>query len=139
VSLAFATILQSPGPRQTIENITRPPASAGFFSQVTTLGSVQTAQAYVRRQGGSLGYFGENGSYITLVTGVPTLLLADTPALAGSSRALRKDACSYLRDHATRWLVSSETAHLYFGTEICGLYSPVNARGLPAGSLSGRL
>ena len=128
VSLAFATILQSPRPRQTIENITRPPASAGFLSQVTALGSVQTAQAYVRRQGGSLGYFGENGSYITLVTGVPTLLLADTPVLAESSPVLRKDTCSYLRAHATRWLVSSQAAHRYFGSR--------NLRSLSTGHLA---
>jgi len=139
VSLAFATVLQSPGPRRTIENITRPPASAGFWAQLTTLDSVRTAQAYVHRQGGSLGYFGENGSYITLVTGVPTLLLTDTSSLAGSSPVLREDTCKYLQDHETRWLVSSETARLYFGSEICGLYRPISVPGLPTGSLSARM
>jgi hypothetical protein len=139
VSLAFASVLQSPSPGRAVESIASPPVSAGFLAQLTTLESVRTAQAYVRRHGGSLGYFGENGSYITLVTGVPTLLLTDTPVLAASSSVLREDTCTYLRDHATRWLVSSQAGHLYFGTRICDLYRPANVRGLPTGSLSVRL
>jgi len=138
-SLALAAALQGPNPWTFINDLAHPPQRATFSSELASLGRVRGAAAYVRRHGGSLGYFGENGNFISLVTGVPSLMLVDGAALATTSPVLYSDTCNYLRQHATKWLVTSKEASQLFGVAPCGLYRQVDVAGLPAGTLHIRL
>ena len=135
-SLALAAILQSPNPRLALQDLLHPPAASGFSTQLDDLlGTVRAAHAYVRHRGGSLGYFGEDGNFITMVTGVQTRLLTDSPALAAASRIVKHDSCVFLRHEPTRWLVTSPSTSHFFSQDLCGLYRPVDV----PGPLSGRL
>jgi hypothetical protein len=136
-SLGIASILQSPNPVRIAKNLTDPPAQFSFSSQLIQTSDLRAVQAYVRTQGGSLAYFGNNGSYIHLVTGLPIVILFDDPELIISSATLKHAACAFLEAHPTTWIFVSPTDQTLFGTEVdvCGLYRPVNPPGVTPGIL----
>ena len=110
VSLGFASMLQSPNPVRVFKDLTDPPAGYGFAPRVTSLSTIHAVEAYVGTQGGSLGYFGNNGNYIHLVTGLPDLLLYDDPGMLTTSPILLRAGCAYLVAHPTTWIVVSANA-----------------------------
>jgi hypothetical protein len=134
-SLGFASMLQSPNPVTVWRSLTNPPAAVGFTSELIPLSTIQTAESYVSSRGGSLGYFGTNGSYVHLLTGLPDLLLLDHPIQFDSSPILRNYGCKYLAQHATQWIVAYAPDVSIMGPDSCGLYTPVDVDGLPPRSL----
>ncbi len=134
-SLGFASMLQSPNPVRVFKDLADPPAGYGFAPRVTSLSTIHSVEAYVGTQGGSLGYFGNNGNYIHLVTGLPDLLLYDDPGMLTTSPILLRAGCAYLVDHETTWIVVSANADSGNGPDICGSYFPVDVAGLPPRTL----
>jgi hypothetical protein len=131
VALGFASMLQSPSPVHVVKDLTDPPADYGFTPYIAPLSTFHAAEAYVRTQGGSLGYFDSNGSYIHLVTGIPDLLLYDDLAQLHQTPALLNAGCRYLAAHSTTWLILSASTGPGRGQDICGLYHPAKVVGLP--------
>jgi hypothetical protein len=135
-SLPFAAMLQTPNPVTTVRDLTRAAPQYRFAPQLIKLSDVRKAEAYVQARGGTLGYFGNNGSYVHLETGLPITLLVDDPALLASSPVLRAKACRYLEAHSTKWLLLSPTDTDGFGIpDLCGRYRRVKVHGLPRGTL----
>ena len=126
VAVGFGALLQSPNPVRAVKDLTNPPASYGFDSQLIPLSTVQAAQAYATQRGGSLGYFGASGNYIHLVTGVANIQLFDDPMQFSESPTLRREGCRYLEAHATTFLLVSPT-DMAGPLDLCGLYAPVAA------------
>ncbi|HTZ10670.1 MAG TPA: hypothetical protein VMB72_16475 [Acidimicrobiales bacterium] len=138
-SVAIAAVLQSPNPRVAVDALSHPHRQFSFSAYAGSLSVVRAAQGYVRHRGGSLGYFGENGSFVTLATGVPTDLLVDSPALSVVAPTIVDDTCNYLRDHGATWLVLSLGASQTYTHGVCGLYRVVQAEGLPPRTLYHRI
>jgi hypothetical protein len=108
----------------------------GFDAKVIPLDVVRLAQRYADEQGGSLGYFGNNASYVKLATGVEPIILFDDPAQAVLSPATRREGCRFLADRRTDWLLVSPTDEKGYGPlEVCGLYAPADVPDIPAGLL----
>lgn len=134
-ALPFAAILQSPNPHTVWDALAHPASEYSLASQLETVSTVRATKNYVRHQSGSLSYFGENGNYITLATGVPTTLLTDTPALSAASTVVMEDTCEYLSMHRTKWLVVSSASRFYFPGNLCNLYRPAGRIGPLSNSL----
>jgi len=128
-SLGFAAILQSPNPATALDALAHPAPAFSFPKELTALPDVRAAQAYVGHRGGSLAYFGENGNFIHLETGVPDSLLVDSPGLSVASPIIKRDTCFYLASHSTSWLVVSFTARIVYGDHPCGHYRIANVAG----------
>jgi len=136
-SLGLASTLQSPSPSRTMKYLTDAPADIQFTSQLIPLSTLQSVESYVSLQGGTLAYYGRNGNYVHLWTGLQDNLILDVPTQAGASPALKRVACQSLADHLTTWVVISPNDE---GTvDLCGLYSPVNPPGILPGILFERL
>ena len=66
-------------------------------------------------------------------TGLPNDLIFDVPGQSIASPTLRRIACDYLEEHATKWLLISP---LDIGSvDLCGLYDAVNPAGIQPGIL----
>jgi hypothetical protein len=128
--------LQSPNPVSTTKHLTN--GRDSFMATLIPMRTIRTAEEYVRRHGGSLGYFGNNGSYIHLLTGLPNPLLFDDPTQLTNSPNLHDAGCRYLDAHATAWLITSETDDTDTGPDTCGSYHPVVVAGLPPRTLFAR-
>jgi hypothetical protein len=128
-SVGLMSMLQSPNPGTTLRNLNN--GEGSFTSTLLPMRSIHTAEAYVRVHGGSLGYFGNNGSYIHLLTGLPNPLLYDDPTQLTNSPSLHDAGCRYLNAHATTWLITSPSDDSATGPDTCGSYHPVNVAGLP--------
>jgi hypothetical protein len=125
VSVGFGALLQSPNPVRAARDLTNPPAGYGFDSQLIPMAKVRAAEAFATSRGGSLGYFGDSGNYIHLVTGLPNIQLFDDPAQFAESPTIRREGCRYLAAHATTFLLVSPTD--LRPLDLCGLYAPVAA------------
>ena len=90
VALGFASALQSPNPVHSVTQLADAKAQDGFAAQLIPLSVIQAAKSYVSDRGGSLGYFGNNGSYVHLWTGLRDDLLFDDPAQVVVSPTLRR-------------------------------------------------
>jgi len=144
-ALGFGALLQTPNPTTTLSTLFHSPAPNGFVStleeaEIQTPGSgwpgppgstlsalvtkeISTAQSYARRHGGgSVGYFGPNANYLTLLTGIQSRLLYDDPGDFTIGQGAYQLGCSYLLHHPTRWLVTEPNATAYTGTTVCGAY-----------------
>jgi hypothetical protein len=135
-SLGFAAmIFQTPNPGTTVRGLAngRDPFTADLIPQQI----IRAAETYVHQRGGSLGYFGNNNNYVHLSTGLPSLLLFDDPEQFSASPTLQREACRYLEAHATDWLLVSPAYRQpsRAALDLCGLYQPVDAPGLPSETL----
>ena len=133
-------MLQSPNPVNVARNFANPSAGYSFTPSVTPMTTIYAAEAFANNQGGSLGYFGNNGNYIHLVTGFPNLLLYDDQEMH------RRAALSCLpgvdilrptrpRGSSFRRRPTPETAPTPATPTSAASYSPVNVVGFPPRTL----
>jgi hypothetical protein len=149
VAVGFSALLQTPNPSTTLSTLFNPPASNGFASTLdetetqapgsgwpgppgSTLSALVTkeislAQLYARSHGGgTVGYFGPNANYLTLLSGVQSRLLYDDPIDFTIGPAAHQLGCAYLLDHPTTWLVTEPGATAFTGAAACGAYKALS-------------
>jgi hypothetical protein len=132
-------ILQTPNPSVAYNALAHPPRSIGFLAQIDSA-EIVVAQAYARAHGGGVvSYLGPDADYYHLLTGAPPLMLFDDPVDFLLSHSARQLGCQFVRDHATRWLVTAPVmtypyvfrliydadAYQILGGSMCGVYAPV--------------
>ena len=145
VAVGVGALLQTPNPSGTLRTLFHSPSYNGFASTLeetetqtpvsgrpaSTLSALVTkeisiAQTYARTHGGgSVGYFGPNANYLTLLSGVQSRLLYDDPVDFTIEPAALRLGCAYLLDHPTTWLVTEPGATAFTGASVCGAYKAV--------------
>jgi hypothetical protein len=139
IAIGFGAILQTPNPVQVVRDLRDPSAvnqadSVNFGTTLVALDQVREAQSYAKLRHGSLGYFGGNGNYVQLWTGLPNLNLYDTDFQFATSSTIRRDGCNYLKVHSTTFLLVP-SAEVAYASELsvqgitpylCGLYRPID-------------
>ena len=136
-ALGLMSILQSPNPITTTKNLRA--GHNSFYSTLIPMRAIRTAEGFVRiHGGGSIGYFGGNGSYVHLLTGLPNPLLYDDPSQLDYSDSLHDVGCRYLEAHATTWLIIWRGDINSTGPDTCGSYHAVRVAGLPPRTLFAR-
>ena len=139
-SLTVAAAIQTPSPRISIDRLVTPPVYESYpaIAVKMSIADVRAAQAYARAAGdGRVDYFGEDGNYIQLATGIESMSLFNNPMDFKVSRS-KSEGCRYLLAQSPKWLVVSQLAASVFPNGVCGAYSPMAVSGVAKGRVEER-
>ena len=116
LSFMLASVLLIPNPNIEIDRITggnangtipRPPV-------VDAINSIPAARELAAKQNLKLAYFGEEGNYVHLLTGIDSVNIFNSPLDMFQSDASVKLSCSHLLDSKVQLLVLTESARQSF-------------------------
>jgi hypothetical protein len=116
LSFMLASVLLIPNPNMEIDRITggNPNGTIPRPPVVDAINAIPAARELAAKQNLKLAYFGEEGNYVHLLTGIDSVNIFNSPLDMFQSDASVKLSCSHLLDSKVQLLVLSESARQSF-------------------------
>jgi len=116
LSFMLASVLLIPNPNMEIDRITggNPNGTIPRPPVVDAINTIPAARELAAKQNLKLAYFGEEGNYVRLLTGIDSVNIFNSPLDMFQSDASVKLSCSHLLDSKVQLLVLTESARQSF-------------------------